>query len=601
MTYTFKLSRRLALAHIGFMLACLAFLFACSSSDLTDSSNINDPAFTGILVTPRRVVLEPNQQLALSSLRPSGDNSSLEWTTTGGSVSTDGVFSASKTGTYTVVGSKRHGGHRGGGDTTIVVVNPPTVLVDLTASPDSVKLATAHTQLFTAMGTLSDGSRVEVPVTWTATGGVIDAGGMYTAGTTVGTFRVIAHSVSSTLADTAIVTIAVSSPTITGVEISPATASILRGRTQRYSALNKLSDGTTAPGTVSYRATGGTVSTDGLYTGSTAGTFKVIATLQGGTMADTAQITVTDTTTSTPPPPPPPPSSCARTVNVASASALSSAAVNAQAGDCIMVAAGTYNLPTQNWTRSGTATAPITIQGAGSTTILSLGGNGGIYIKASYWHVRKLRVTNGFFGIQTEGSVYTEIDSVEIDHVQQAAINLRYGTNHSTVKNSKIHDTGLGTARYGEGIYIGGYASEGSSLPDNAADDNQVLNSTFGPNVRAESVDISDGSDRTTVIGNTIDGTGTVFEYGYMNSLIGVRGTGNVMTDNVLSRGAPHGFDQYNGTTVYHRNRISLQATTSYPAPVGINRAGGTTTVYCDNDVTSIPPGGAAYSVACTQ
>src|SRR5262249_57777478 len=45
---------------------------------------------------------------------------------------------------------------------------------------------------------------------------------------------------------------------------------------------------------------------DGLYTpGRTAGKYQVIATQQGGTLSDTAQITVADTVTTTPPPPPP--------------------------------------------------------------------------------------------------------------------------------------------------------------------------------------------------------------------------------------------------------------------------------------------------------
>ena len=41
---------------------------------------------------------------------------------------------------------------------------------------------------------------------------------------------------------------------------------------------------------VTYSATGGTISSGGLYTaGSTAGTFRVIAVQQGGTLADTAR------------------------------------------------------------------------------------------------------------------------------------------------------------------------------------------------------------------------------------------------------------------------------------------------------------------------
>src|SRR5580765_3655152 len=124
MTYTFKLSRRLALAHISSMLACLAFLFACSGSDLTDASSTNDPAFTGIEISPSQVVLEPNQQLSLKTLRHSvGGASTFDWTTSGGTISSSGMFSAAKAGTYTLIANRHHGGHRSG-DTTVVVVTP---------------------------------------------------------------------------------------------------------------------------------------------------------------------------------------------------------------------------------------------------------------------------------------------------------------------------------------------------------------------------------------------------------------------------------------------------------------------------------------------
>jgi hypothetical protein len=55
-----------------------------------------------------------------------------------------------------------------------------------------------------------------------------------------------------------------------------------------------MSDGSTAPITASFAATGGTISSSGLYTaGATAGTFRVIASQSGGTLADTASVTIT--------------------------------------------------------------------------------------------------------------------------------------------------------------------------------------------------------------------------------------------------------------------------------------------------------------------
>ncbi len=66
------------------------------------------------------------------------------------------------------------------------------------------------------------------------------------------------------------------------------------GGTQQFSVSGKMSDGSTTSVTATYSATGGTITTSGLYTaGMTAGTYRVIATATGGTLADTSTVTVT--------------------------------------------------------------------------------------------------------------------------------------------------------------------------------------------------------------------------------------------------------------------------------------------------------------------
>ncbi len=76
--------------------------------------------------------------------------------------------------------------------------------------------------------------------------------------------------------------------------LTPATATVQAGATQQFSVSGKLSDGSTSSVTATYNATGGTITTGGLYTaGNTAGTYRVIATVTGGTLADTSAVTVT--------------------------------------------------------------------------------------------------------------------------------------------------------------------------------------------------------------------------------------------------------------------------------------------------------------------
>jgi len=82
------------------------------------------------------------------------------------------------------------------------------------------------------------------------------------------------------------------------------------GGTQRFAATAHLGDGRTIGAIVTYQMTGGSISSAGIYTaGQTAGTFRVIATQSGGTLADTAVVTVTAPPPTASPTPPPPPTS----------------------------------------------------------------------------------------------------------------------------------------------------------------------------------------------------------------------------------------------------------------------------------------------------
>ncbi|MGH2670351.1 MAG: hypothetical protein ACRDH5_14750, partial [bacterium] len=152
---------------------------------------------------------------------------------------------------------------------------------------------------FTALGWMSDSSQVAIGVTWTATGGVIDAGGMYKAGNTQGTYKVVATHVSTGLADT--VPIQVAAAVVQSIRLSPQSVSLTTGMRQQYSVTGSMSDGsTTAPAGVTYSATGGTITSAGLYTApSSAGNFTVtarLANINGSTLSSNATVSVSSAT-----------------------------------------------------------------------------------------------------------------------------------------------------------------------------------------------------------------------------------------------------------------------------------------------------------------
>ena len=171
-------------------------------------------------MSPARVTAEPHQPIKLAfrdaldgAVRPAHD---ISWTIVGdgGSISPDGTFTAAAPGIYHVYGSKGRGrDNRGRGkgkgrdkkraDTTIVVVVPrPTALAAVEITPGSATIDAGASVQFDAVGRDSDGASVAVGVEWTASGGTIDAGGLYIAGSSGGTYRIIAKHASTGLADT---------------------------------------------------------------------------------------------------------------------------------------------------------------------------------------------------------------------------------------------------------------------------------------------------------------------------------------------------------------------------------------------------------------
>ena len=118
---------------------------------------------------------------------------------------------------------------------------------------------------------------------WQATGGTINLNGDYTAGSTLGSYRVIGTLPGTALKDTAVVTITQPAATLTKVILNPSTASLATGSTSQFAVTSLWSDGTTTAPAVTWSATGGTVSAGGLYTaGSVGGTYRVIARASNG-------------------------------------------------------------------------------------------------------------------------------------------------------------------------------------------------------------------------------------------------------------------------------------------------------------------------------
>ncbi|WP_158502321.1 kelch repeat-containing protein [Vitiosangium sp. GDMCC 1.1324] len=173
-------------------------------------------------------------------------------------------------------------------------------LLSLQVSPTSASVPVGSTQQFTAQGSYGDGTTRDVTssVTWTSSNTTIATVSNSGLGTGVAAGGPV--TITATLggvSGTAQFTITPPPPVLTSIKLTPATASVLSGSTQQFTAQGSYSDGTTVDVTNSATWTTSntaiaTVSSTGLGTGVAAGgPVTITATL--GDVSGTAQLSVT--------------------------------------------------------------------------------------------------------------------------------------------------------------------------------------------------------------------------------------------------------------------------------------------------------------------
>jgi Ice-binding-like len=215
----------------------------------------------------------------------------------GGSISpTTGLFTAgSTTGTYASTVRASVGGVAG--VATVNVTNGPLATITVTPNPASVQ--TNATQSFSAVGKDAGGNVVAITPAWSVVngGGSIDAGtGLFTAGTTTGTFANTVRAGSGTISGTATVTV---TPVLATITVTPNPASVPTNSSQQFAATGRDASGTVIPISPVWSVVNGGGSIDpntGLFTaGAVAGTFTNTVQATSGTISGTATVTVSST------------------------------------------------------------------------------------------------------------------------------------------------------------------------------------------------------------------------------------------------------------------------------------------------------------------
>jgi hypothetical protein len=180
------------------------------------------PLLQSIVISPGTSTLSPGiaQTFVVTGYLKDGRAVPVgaNWTATGGSIDAGGNYIAGDTaGTYQVIATRSLGAFADTAEITIGAPTPPPppppaptpppapVLVKVMLVPGTATLAPAATRQFSAYGLVAGGDSVAADVVFTSTGGTVTTGGLFTAGSTPGTYRVIATA--GALADTSAVTV----------------------------------------------------------------------------------------------------------------------------------------------------------------------------------------------------------------------------------------------------------------------------------------------------------------------------------------------------------------------------------------------------------
>jgi Right handed beta helix region len=336
-----------------------------------------------------------------------------------------------------------------------------------------------------------------------------------------------------------------------------------------------------------------------------------------------------DPTTSLPPTPSPSDSPTAtpqpggRAVAVSTSAQLTAALADAQPGDVITMADGTYTSKglaaglviggkqyygTFVLERSGTAAAPIILQGTRAAVIdgkpgaVGTGTQYGLYLaNADHVTVSGITVTNVTKGIVLDESSHTRLSGIEVHTTGQEGIHLRTFSSDNVVIGNVVHDTGQKNETYGEGLYVGSansnWGTYSGGLPDRS-DRNQLLGNTIY-RTGAESMDIKEGTTSGVIRGNTFDGAGMTGSWA--DSWIDLKGNSWLVEDNRGTNALEDGFQVHQALAGWGNSNVFRDnvATVNGPGYGFWVQNGITGTKFlCANTVTGAASGFA--NVACS-
>jgi MYXO-CTERM domain-containing protein len=228
---------------------------------------------TRVAVSPSTATLAPMGTTTFTAQAFDANNNvvtaAVTWSASAaaGSITAGGTFTAgSMSGNYPAAVTATVGSISG---TASVTINPGA-LAQLTVVPAVASTTAGGTVAFTATGRDGNGNTVAVTPTWSvvAGGGTISTAGVFTAGTTTGTFVNTVRAESNGV--TAFATVAVTAGPLVRIDVTPSSADLLEGAAQQFTGAGSDAFNNSVPVNVTWSANpaAGTITPAGLFTAS---------------------------------------------------------------------------------------------------------------------------------------------------------------------------------------------------------------------------------------------------------------------------------------------------------------------------------------------
>ncbi len=296
------------------------------------------------------------------------------------------------------------------------------------------------------------------------------------------------------------------------------------------------------------------------------------------------------------------------TVTVRNATDLMKAVKAAKPGNVIKMAPGKYS-GQMNLTAKGAAGKPIWLCGPRDAVIDGTGiskGKSPIQVSfSSHFIVTGMKATNALKGVTVRSSNNITVSDMLVESIGYEGIHLRSNTTDSVVVGNVVRKTGLLSAKYGEGVYIGSSDANWCELSDckpDRSDRNAVVKNTISA-TSAELIEAKEGTTGGVIRGNTLTGTNAMSK---TESWVMVSGNSWSVTANSGTDSRLHGYrmsshvDGWGRGNLFASNRAAVNASgygfKLYEAD-GPRTTG--TLVSCSNSVSGA--GSGFSNVSCTR